>query len=78
MPGKGFGHPDAVLRAGSRDGDQELHGRMRGDRTAAHLLLHALRKQLDQRQPARHPTWTAVKPMRQLVQPVAEALLQFG
>jgi hypothetical protein len=50
---------------------------MRRDRTAPHLLLHALRKQLHQSHPPRHPAGAAIKTARQLLQPIAEALLQF-
>jgi hypothetical protein len=48
------------------------------DRAAAHLLLHALRKQLDQAHAPRHPTRAAIETPRQLLQPIAEALLQFN
>ena len=39
----------AVLGAGTRHGHQILHRHLGGDRAAAHLLLHAFGKQLDQR-----------------------------
>ncbi len=51
---------------------------MRRDCAVAHLLLHTLRKQLDQAHPTGHPTRTAIKTPRQFLQPVAEALLQFN
>ena len=44
----------------------------------AYLLLHAFRKLIDQRQPARYPTQAAIKAARQLVETIAETLLQFG
>jgi hypothetical protein len=50
---------------------------MRRDCAVAHLLLHTLRKQLDQAHPTRHPTRAAVKTAGQILQPIAEALLQF-
>ena len=50
---------------------------MRRDRAVAHLLLNALGKPIDQRQPARYPTQAAIKAARQLVQAIAEAPLQF-
>ncbi len=50
---------------------------MRRDRTATHLLLHALRKLIDQRDSARYPTQTAIEAVRQLVETIAKALLQF-
>jgi hypothetical protein len=50
---------------------------VRRDGAAAHLLLHTLRKQLDQAHPARHPTRAAIKTPRQFLQTVVEALLKF-
>jgi hypothetical protein len=50
---------------------------MRRDRAAAYLLLHTLRKQFDQSHPPRYPTRAAIKTAGQLLQPIAEALLQF-
>ena len=49
---------------------------MRRDCAVAHLLLHTRRKQLDQAHPTRHPTRAAIETARQLLQPIAEALLQ--
>ncbi len=49
---------------------------MRCDCAAAHLLLHALRKQFDQAHAPRLPTRAAIKTPGQLLQPIAEALLQ--
>jgi hypothetical protein len=73
---KRLGHAWAVLGAGTRHRHQEFHGYMGRDRALAYLLLHALREPLYKRQPARHPTHTAVKPARQLLQAVAETLLE--
>ena len=47
------------------------------DGAVAHLLLHTLRKQLHQAHPPRYPTRAAVETAGQLLQPIAEALLQF-
>ena len=47
MPSKSLRHAPAVVRTAPRHRHQELHRHMRRDRAAAHLLLHALRKQLD-------------------------------
>jgi len=51
---------------------------MRRDCAVAHLLLHTLRKQLNQAHPTRHPARAAIETPRQFLQPVAEALLQFN
>jgi hypothetical protein len=40
-------------------------------------LLHTFRKQFDQSHPTRHPTRAAIETARQLLQPIAEASLQF-
>jgi len=48
------------------------------DCAVAHLLLHTLRKQLDQAHTPRHPARAAIKTPRQFLQPVAIALLQFN
>ena len=71
-------HAPAVVRLGPRHRDQELHRHMRCDRTVAHLLLHAVGKQLHQPHPARYPTCAAIETPSQLLQPIAEALLQFN
>ena len=76
MPRKSLRHAPAVFRTAPRHRHQELHRHMRRDRAAAHLLLHALRKQLDQSHPPRHPTRAAIKTAGQLLQSIAEALLQ--
>jgi hypothetical protein len=49
---------------------------VRRDGAVAHLLLHTFGKQLNQAHPTRHPTRAAIKTPRQLLQPIAEALLQ--
>jgi hypothetical protein len=74
---KSLGHAGAVLGAGTRHGHQEFHGYMSREGTPADLLLHAFREQLYQRQAVRYPTHTAIESARQLLQAVAEALLEF-
>ena len=75
MLGEGRGHPLAVLQVDARHRHQILHRHVRGEFALAHLLLDGLRQKLDQRQPPRHPAHAAVKPSRQLIQPISEALL---
>jgi hypothetical protein len=77
MPGQGFGHGLAVLGTGPRHRHQVLHRYVGRDHAAAHLLLHALRQQFDQGQPARYPTQAAIKAARQLLQPIAKTSFQF-
>jgi hypothetical protein len=77
MRRKPFGHPLAVFQTCTCHGYQELHCHVGRDRAAAHFLLHALRKLIDQRQPARYPTQTAIEAARQLVETTAEAPFQF-
>ncbi len=77
MRGKRFGHALTVFQARTRYRHQKLHCHVRRDRAAAYLLLHALRKLIDQCQTARYPTRAAIKATRQLVETVAEAPLQF-
>jgi hypothetical protein len=72
-----FGHGLAVLGTGPRHWHQVLHRYVGRDGAAAHLLLHALRQQFDQGQPARHPTQAAIKAPRQLLQPITETSFQF-
>jgi hypothetical protein len=69
------GHPLAVLQIDAGHWHQKLHCHMRGDSALTHLLLDSLRQKLDQRQPPRHPAHAAVKPPRQFIQSIAEALL---
>ena len=78
VPGKPLGHASAVVRQRSRHRHQVLHRHMRRDPAVAHLLLHAVGKQLHQTHPARHPTRAAIETASQLLQPIAEALLQFN
>jgi hypothetical protein len=70
-------HAPAVVRFRACHRNQELHRHLRRDGAVAHLLLHPLRKQLHQAHPPRHPARAAIKTASQLLQPVAEALLQF-
>jgi hypothetical protein len=77
VPRQGLGQALAVLTARPRDGHQEFHGHLGGDRPAADLLLHPFREQFHQRQAVRDPTHAAIKTARQLLQAVAEALLEF-
>ncbi len=67
----------AGLQAHARHRHQKLHGHVRREAALAYLLLDRLRQQFHQRQAPRHPTHAAVKPPRQLVERVAEALLEF-
>jgi hypothetical protein len=75
---KRLGHAGAVLGAGTRHGHQEFHGHMGRKCATADLLLHAFREQFHQGQPARHPIHAAIKTARQLLQAVAETVLEFG
>jgi hypothetical protein len=75
---KPLGHAPAVFRARPRHRHQELHRYVRRDRAIAHLLLHAVGKQLHQAHPTRYPTRAAIETASQLLQPIAEPLLQFN
>lgn|GEM_PF-857481 len=70
------GHALAVLPADAGYRHQELHGHVGGDLALAHLLLDGLGQKIDQSQPPRHPTETAIKATRQFLPSVAVALLQ--
>jgi hypothetical protein len=70
------GHPLAVIQTLACYWRQELHGHLRRDLPLPHLLLDRFRQNLHQRQPPRHPAHAAVEAPGQLLQPVAEALLQ--
>jgi hypothetical protein len=59
--GQRFCHALAVLQAAARHRHQILHRHLGRDRPVAHLLLHAFRQLIHQRQPARYPTGTAIK-----------------
>jgi len=78
IPGNPLGHAPAVVRLGTRHRDQEPHRHMRCDRAIANLLLDSVGKQLHQPHPARYPTCAAIETPSQLLQPIAEALLQFN
>jgi len=74
--GEDRGHPLAVLQALARHRRQKLHRHLRQDLALAHLLLDSLRQKLHQRQPPRYPTHAAIELARQLIESIAEALLQ--
>jgi len=78
MLGEDGGHPLAILQALACYRHQKLHRHLRRDLALAHLLLDALRQQFHQRQPPPNPAHAAIEPPRQLIQAVAEALLQLG
>jgi hypothetical protein len=67
----------AIRRVGARHRHQILHRHLGADGAVPHVLLHALRQQLDQGQSARHPTQAAIEAARQLFQTVTETPLQF-
>ena len=77
MHRKRFGHVLTVFEVHTCYRYQKLHRYMGRDHTAADLSLNALGKLIDQRQTARYPTRAAIKPARQLVETIAEALFQF-
>jgi hypothetical protein len=72
------GQPLAILQADAGCRYQELHRHLRRDPAFAHLLLNGLGQQFHQGQAARYPAHAAIEAARQLLQAVAEALLQFG
>lgn len=74
MPRKTLRHAATVFRVHARHRHQELHRHMRRDRTAAHLLLHLRRQQLDQAHPPRDPAHAAIESPCQILLVVAEAL----
>ena len=78
MLGEDRRHPLAILQALARHRHQKPQGHLRRDFALAHLLLDRFRHKLHQRQPPRYPAHAAVEPARQLIEPVAEALLQLG
>jgi len=69
-------HPLAILQALARHRDQKLQRHLCRDLALTHLLLDRFRQNFHQRQPARHPTHTAIKPAGQLIELVAETLFQ--
>jgi hypothetical protein len=72
------GHPYAILQALARHRHQKLQGHLCRNLALAHLLLDRFRQNLHQRQPSRYPAQAAIEPARQLIESVAEALLQLG
>lgn len=71
-----LGHAHTVIRMGARHRHQVLHGYMRRDCPAAHMLLHAGGKQLDQSHPPRYPTHAAIETSGQLFLAITKALGQ--
>ena len=78
MLGEDRRHPLAILQALARHRYQKLQRHLRQDLALAHLLLNGFRQNLHQRQPPRYPAHAAIKPARQLIESVAEALIQLG
>ena len=80
MPHERRRHPLAIIQADARGAlwarNQILHRQVRRHLALAHLLLDRFREKLDQRQPPRHPTDAAIEPPGQLLESIAEALLQ--
>jgi len=71
-------HSLTILQALAGHRHQKLQRYLRRNFALAHLLLNAFRQYLNQRQSPRYPAHAAVKPARQLIEPVAETLLQLG
>jgi hypothetical protein len=69
-------HPLAILQALACHRHQKLQCHLRQNLALAHLLLNGFRQNFHQRQPPRYPTHTAIEPARQLIEAIAEALLQ--
>ena len=78
MLGEDRRHPLAILQALACHRHQKLQRHLRQNLALAHLLLDRFRQNLHQRQPPRYPAHAAIEPARQLIEPVAEALLQLG
>ena len=76
--GKDRRHSPAVVQALPRHRHQKLQGHLRQNLALAHLLLDCFRQHFHQRQPSRYPAHAAIEPARQLVQTVAETVLQLG
>ena len=76
MLGEDRGHPLAILQALACHRHQKLHRHLRQDLALAHLLLDRFRQKFHQGQPPRYPAHAAIEPARQLVEAIAEALLQ--
>jgi hypothetical protein len=78
MLGEDRRHPLAILQALARHRHQKLQRHLGQDLAFAHLLLDRFRQNLHQRQSPRYPAHAAIEPARQLIEAVAEALLQLG
>jgi len=76
MLGEDRRHPLAILQALARYRHQKLQRHLRQDLALAHLLLDGFRQNLHQRQSPRYPAHATIEPARQLIQTVAEAVLQ--
>ena len=76
IPGKCIGHALAVVGIGARHRRQILHRDMSGDLAGTNALLDGFGKLFHQSQSARDPAQAAIKPACQILQAVAEALLQ--
>ncbi len=76
--GEDGGHPLASLQADPHRRHQKLHCYLRCNLAFANLPLDRFRQRLHQRQPPRYPAHAAVEPARQLIEAIAEALLQLG
>lgn len=77
MDSKRIGHASAILDVGARHRHQVLHRDMSRDLAYANVLLNRLREKFNQSQSAGDPTDTAIESPCQIVQTVAEALVQF-
>jgi hypothetical protein len=76
VPRKCSGHLLAVFQAVTRHRHQILHRYLCRDLASTYLLLHVVRKKLDQGQATRYPTHTAIELAGQFFQAIAETLLQ--
>ena len=76
MLGEDRGHALTILQALACRRHQKLHRHLRQDLALAHLLLDCFRQEFHQGQPPRYPAHAAVEAARQLIEAVAEALLQ--
>jgi hypothetical protein len=75
--GEDLRHPLAILDTLACHRHQKLQGHLRQDLALAHLLLGRFGQNLHQRQPPRYPAHAAIELARQVIQPIAEAQLQF-
>ena len=69
-------HPLAIFEILARDWHQKLQSHLRHDLAFAHLLLDRFRQNFHQRQPPRNPAHATIEPAGQLIERVAETLLQ--